>query len=322
MAEDPQDDFITLRISYRRPRLPPHVHYRLAIREALGLLEARGFAPDVIHAHYYIAGSTAVRLGKRLSVPVVISEHSSSFPAGAVTGRHLRRARRALERADLVCPVSAFLASAIARSGVQARTRVLTNTVDTKQFRPGPPTAKPADGPVRLAFAAILRAGKGLDDLLQALAGLDDGRGWHLDVVGDGPARQDMEALAIAHGIAHRVTFHGLLARAELAAVLRSADLFVLPSLAETQGAVLIEAMACGVPVLSTRVGGIPEIVGEESGTLVPASDPDKLRAALRSMLNQLGRYDGARIAQRAEERFGYAAVGRQLHDIYCEVAA
>src|SRR5439155_9657723 len=117
-------------------------------------LDEGGFRPSVIHAHYYLAGAVAVRIGRRLRVPVVISEHSSTFPAGTVSGIHVRRARFALESAALVCPVSRHLQEAIEAYGIDARFRVVPNTVDTEVFRPGPP--RTGGGAARIGYAAVL----------------------------------------------------------------------------------------------------------------------------------------------------------------------
>jgi L-malate glycosyltransferase len=322
LADGVQDGVRTIRLSYRRPPgALPHLHYRLGIRDALRRLAADGFRPDLVHGHYYVAGGMAVRLARRRGVPVVVSEHSSTFPAGRVTGHHRWRAKRTLERASLVCPVSSHLEEHIRAAGIRASFRVVPNTVDTDVFRPPEAGTRRAGDPVRLAFVAVIRRGKGLHELLDALAGIQ-AEPWALEVVGDGPARADAEALAASLGLGGQVRFRGALPKPEVAALLRRSDLFVLPSHAETQGVVLIEAMACGLPVLATRVGGIPEVVDDRSGMLVPPRDRAALGSALRSMLGDLDRFDRSAIAQRTHERFGYPTVGRTLNEIYRDLIA
>jgi glycosyltransferase involved in cell wall biosynthesis len=322
LADGVQDGLRTIRLSYRRPPGPlPHAHYRLGIRAALRRLAADGFRPDIVHGHYYLAGGTAVRIGRRRGVPVVISEHSSTFPAANVTGLHRWRAKRTLERASLVCPVSSHLEEHIRATGIHPRSRVVANAVDTDVFRP--PIERPArrGDPIRLAFVAVIRAGKGLHELLRALAGIDERR-WRLDIAGDGPARGETERLAAELGLSKRVNFKGALTKPDVAALLQQSDLFVLPSHAETQGVVLLEAMACGLPVLATKVGGVPEIVDDRSGILVPPGDEEALSGALRRMFDEFERYDGRAIAEHAHSRFGYPAIGRRLSDIYLALIA
>lgn len=315
-----QDGVRTIRLSYRRPLGPlPHLHYRLALRDALRRLRADGFRPDVVHAHYYLAGGTAVRIARRRGIPIVISEHSSTFPAGQVRGHHRWRAKRALERATLVCPVSAHLEDHIRATGIEARFRVVPNAVDPGVFRPAARPARRAGAPAQLAFVAVIRRGKGLDELLQALATLRD-EPWLLEVAGGGPGRPQAELQAERLGLGRRVRFLGELAKQEVADLLRRSDVFVLPSHAETQGVAAIEATACGVPVIATRVGGLPEVVDGGSGVLVPVGSPRQLASALREAIGAPERYDREAIAQRAHERFGYANVGRQLSEIYHEL--
>jgi glycosyltransferase involved in cell wall biosynthesis len=316
LSDSEKDGLRIVRLSYRRPPGPlPHVHYRRGLRAAVRRLQETGFRPDVIHAHYFLAGAVAVRIGRRLSVPVVISEHSSTFPAGTVTGTHLRRARFAYRHAALVCPVSRHLQEAIEATGIEASFRIVPNTVDTEVFRPGPPS-----GGARIAYAAVLRPGKGLEELVRALRAVD--APWSLEVAGDGPARRGAERLAEELGIGERIHFHGALDRPALAELLRGCDLFALPSEAETQGVVLIEAMACGLPVVATEVGGVPEVVPADAGELVPPRDPDALAAALRRVIDGLNRFDRAAIARHAADRFGYEPVGRTLAEIYAELAS
>ena len=322
VEEERRDGLRTLRLSYRRPPGPlPHLGYRSGIREALGRLRATGFEPDLIHAHFFIAGATAVRLGRRLGVPVVISEHSSRFADGTLRGRDLRRARRALGGAAVVCPVSRYLADLIERAGVEARMSVVPNAVDAEVFAPGSRSPLSRDGVV-LAYAGHLIPGKGLDHLLRALAGAGLPGAWRLRIAGEGHARGELERLAGELGLAEHVEFAGALPKPRLAELLRGADLFVLPSLGETQGVVLIEAMACGLPVLATDAGGIPETVPDGAGVLVAAGAPDALRAGLTRALAMLERFDRVAISQAARRRFGYQAVAGLLGEVYEDALA
>ena len=323
LSDRVEDGIRTVRLSYRKPPAPlPHLQHRLGIRAALKRLAADGFRPDVVHAHYYLAGGMALRIARRRGVAALVSEHSSTFPAGTLGAFRLWRARRALGRAALVCPVSAHLERAIRAAGIEARFRIVPNTVDTDVFHPPADRARRVAGdPIRLAFVAVIRPGKGLDELLRALARID-APAWRLEVAGEGPARGDAERLAAELGLAHRVRFLGELPKVEVAELLRRSDLFVLPSHAETQGVVLIEAMASGLPVLATDVGGVPETVEPGSGVLVPPRDPEALEAGLRSLLQDPGRFDRAEIASQARDRFGYAAIGGILDDIYRDLIA
>jgi glycosyltransferase involved in cell wall biosynthesis len=157
---------------------------------------------------------------------------------------------------------------------------------------------------------------KGVDYLLRAVALLD---GVRLEIVGDGPLRADYERLAEELGIADRVDFEGFLPKPELAERMRRADLFALASRFENNPCVVLEALASGLPVVATRVGGLPELVDETSGILTAPRDPEDIARGIRAALE--GGFDRDSVAKRAVERWGRETIGRQLAEIYGSVA-
>jgi L-malate glycosyltransferase len=315
IAEERRDGLRTLRLRHRPsplaalPRLRG-LNYRRALRAALDRLER----PDVIHAHFFYVGAYGVRLGRERGIPVVLSEHSSAFPGGTVTGGLRRAAEVALGGAALVCPVSEHLREAIRASGFDVPMRVVPNPIDAAAF--APPARRPPGSPPVVVAVAGLTALKGIDALIDAIAATDA----RLVVVGDGEQRAALEAHAARRAVP--AEFRGEVPKAGVARALAEADLFALPSLGETHGVAFVEAIASGLPVLGTRVGGVPEIVGPDDGELVPPGDPAALAAALRRMLESLDRYDRAAIRERALRRFGYEPVADLWDAVYRSVAA
>ena len=145
----------------------------------------------------------------------------------------------------------------------------------------------PADRPW-LVCVAMMRSGDKLAsyrELAQALSPLTD-EGWHLLVAGDGPARP--QVLRVLEPIASRTTFTGLLARDEILELLSSADLYVWPAVNEALGMVFLEAQACGLPVVASAVGGVPQIVRHETtGLLAPPNEPSILSRYIRRLIQQ-----------------------------------
>ncbi|MCW5591130.1 MAG: glycosyltransferase family 4 protein [Burkholderiales bacterium] len=199
--------------------------------------------------------------------------------------------------------------------------------IDLERFRPGEPAKARAalgldpQGPL-IGIVATLRSWKGHRYLLEAFAGLA-GRGARLVVVGDGPQREALEALARELGIADRVRFAGN--QSDVAPWLQSLDLFCLPSYAnEGVPQALMQAMACGLPVISTPVGSIAEIVQDgDTGRLVQPEDAAALRAAIESLLA-----DGplrSRLATNARsaalQRFGEDRMVERMIDVFTAVA-
>jgi len=282
-----------------------------------------GFKPDVIHAHVYSAGVPAVLIGKRYGLPVVITEHSSGFPRRLIRGFGKLKAKFAFERADLVCPVSEDLRRHIEEYGIRARFRVVPNVVDTSLFAPADSVPTRENNRKRLLLVAALIPIKGVSCLLEALARLREKRDdFALDIVGDGPNRTEYEELTYKLGLRDVVRFQGLKTKQEVARFMQRCDFFVLPSLFETFGVTLIEAMACGKPVIASDIGGPKEIVTEKVGKLVPPGDSETLAEAVDYMLDHYREYDPEKIVQYVRQRYSYQAVGKECDRVYRSVTS
>jgi L-malate glycosyltransferase len=291
--------------------------YFWSIWRSFRQLVDEGFKPDIIHVHVYDAGGPAVFLGKLNRIPVVVTEQFSSLPRRLLGRLDLAKAWLAFRWAHVVIPVSQALQGAIERYGFHARFRVIPNVADTTLFSP-PSDSRGDVNPKRLLFVGQLIPVKGVPDLLRALALLRQKRmDWHLDIVGEGAAREEYERLAADLALCDKVTFHGLKTRQQVADFMRRADLYVLSSLWENCSTSAAEALATGVPVLATRCGGTEEFVGKEVGSLVPPGDPSALCEGLDHMLDNLRAYSRSQIAQYARDRFSPEVVGAQLHAVY-----
>jgi glycosyltransferase involved in cell wall biosynthesis len=331
--EDAVEDGIrTLRVRYRRPRLRPLAmgFQLLGMLAALWRLRREGWRPDIVHAHVYQAAPPALILGRLSRAPVAITEHFTGFQRGLVTGYERTLARMSFERADVVAPVSEELAARLRTLAPRATIEVVPNVVDTAAFAPPGEARERSDASTRpgvhkspsvtgarLLNVAALAEKKGHRFLLAALAELPDAT---LDLIGGGELRGELERQTVALGIGDRVRFLGEQPKQEVARLMREADLFVLPSLAENLPVVLIEAQASGLPAVATRVGGVPELVDGSAGTLVPAGDPSALAAAIRDSLAHGADFDPAALAARARERYGYDAICARWTEIYARL--
>lgn len=306
---------------WRRPLPgPTAIPYSWSTIRACHRIMASGFRPDLIHAHVFYAGVPAVILGAIHRIPVVISEHWSAFPRKRLNSRAILLARFAFQRAKAVLPVSYALQEALESYHIKANYQVVPNVVDTSLFFPPAKDGRP-NGDKRLLCVARMdpRHNKGHPVLFRALVQLQRQRtDWHLDLVGDGPAQTEYETMVHDLGLTGKVAFHGLKPKPEVAEFMRRADVFVLPSLWENLPCVLIEALASGLPIVSTETGGIPEIVDAESGILVPPGDANKLAVALDRMMSLLDEFDRQAIAKKAT-RYSSESVGSLIHAIYDE---
>jgi len=319
-VEDVEDDeFAAVRVRY--PASPAAVSYAANVAAAAiayRQLHRRGFNPDVIHAHFFLAGAPAVLLGRLLRKPVVVTEQWSVFlPDDPMTlSRPMQHvARFTYEHAAVVMPVSAALRDGIRATGARADFRVVPNVVDAARFHPDGPRPAHHDPP-RLIGVGNLYEAKGWDDLLDALAVIrEHGRGFHLDLFGGGVLQEELEAQVARLGLGDVVTFHGWRSKEEVAARLRESDLFVITSRYDSNPCALIEALASGVPAVGTSVGGIPEVITDGMGILVEGRRPEEIAAAVETALDS--DWDRALIASTARDRYGPERIGREFAAAY-----
>lgn len=315
------DEFPTWRVSYPYSPLPLSMALHL-VAAWLGWRAARkiGFEPDLIHAHFFLAGAPAVLLGKLHSKPVLVTEQWSIFirPDSTELTPALRRiARFTFERADRVLPVSEALLHGIESRGIHGRFTIVPNVVDTELFKPG------AERNGRLLAAGLLVRAKGYEFLLEAIRLLAaSGRDAQVDIAGDGVLRADLERLAEEKGIAGRVRFLGVVSKPEVARMMSESALFVMASRFDNNPCVIIEALASGLPVVATAVGGIPEMIDGSSGRLARGEDPASIAAEIATALDELDTYDRPAIAEAARRRYGREQIGETFATLYRDALA
>ncbi|HEX8939666.1 MAG TPA: glycosyltransferase [Candidatus Limnocylindrales bacterium] len=293
-----------------------------AVRAGAVELEAAGGRFDLVHAHVTLpSGPAAVALGRRLGVPVILTEHASDFAMHLDGPGKRRLARAALRAVNAVLAVSPSLAEAIRAFEPSIAPRIVPNVVPTGFFSPaqeGPPAAPSAPpGRARLLSVGLFTPRKGFADLVRAAARLvEAGRDVELVLAGDGPERTPLEALA-AKLLPGRVRFPGLLEPQAVRDAMRWCDVFVLASRRESFGVVLAEAMACGRPVVATRSGGPEWVVEPGTGLLVAPGDVAELARAIGSVLDGGTGLDADVIRARAVARFGEAAFLEAVGAVY-----
>ena len=315
--------FPVRRFRAERFAVMPHGLAILAPSMALAALEA---TPDVIHAHSYgyfptFSGAFAELMR---GTPLVITPHSD--PGGASLSKRLfDRVIPALtiRRADRVIALTSVEAEHLRRLGVRPeRIRIIPNGVDLSEFA-GLPTRQPNGQEANLLFVGrCYPRQKGLEYLVRAIALLPSRRTVKLSIIGeDWGGVENLRLLSRAQGVERQVTFRGPLTRGEVIRAFASTDVFVLPSLFEPFGIVLLEAMAAGVPVVASRVGGIVEVVEDErTGLLVPPADPTALAGALERLISDpsLRRVMGAEARRRAS-RYSWDLVVPRIVEVYRE---
>ncbi|WP_090067075.1 glycosyltransferase [Lentzea flaviverrucosa] len=281
-----------------------------------------GDAPDLVHAHHWTSGFAAVLGARHSGIPVVQSYHALEGGDSTTYERLVGR------EAACVIATSGHEANELARLGVR-RSKISTAPwgVDLRAFTPNGPSA-PRNGMPRILTVGGLAPHDGVDDLINALTTVN----WAELVVAGGPSGSTPDAnlvrlreLAGRRGVAHRVTFLGRVPHADVPALLRSADVVACPQWHEPFGIVPIEAMACGVPVVASAVGGLTEtVVHGVTGVHVPPREPRALARALRSLLsNEVQRQEMSCAAEdRARVRYDWQRIALEVGRAYQRVGA
>jgi len=203
---------------------------------------------------------------------------------------------------------------------------MVENGVDLARFS-ARKVVSPDPGPVRFAFVGRLIDLKAVDLLIEALGRIAGEHDVSLDVFGDGTERPKLEALTEKLGLSERVRFHGFVAQADLPAKLLETDGLILPSLRECGGAVVLEAMSLGLPVIATDWGGPPDYVDEGCGILIKPDSPQQLVADLADAMRKLAGSPelrerlGARGYDKVRESFDWERKVDRMIELYESVA-
>lgn len=320
-----EDGIRTIRVKYRISPIPKTTYliYLWSMISIFRKLVKDGFKPNIIHINIYSAAMPWIIIGKVYGIPIIITEHFTEILKMELKGFKKIQLKLIMNRADMVLPVSESLKKALGEYGVKTKINVIPNTVDVKAFNSPLSTPGAENKRKKFLFIGFLNPRKGVSYLLEALSIVKQKRSdFALDILGDGPERDKLKQLASKLGLQGIVKFHGFVNQATKVDLLKRSVFFVLPSSWENFGVVLIEAMACGKPVIATARGGPREIVTREVGILAPPEDVNALADAIDYMLDHHAEYSSEAIARYACARFSLQAVGRALNDIYRELVS
>ncbi|MFB9473868.1 glycosyltransferase [Nonomuraea salmonea] len=282
--------------------------------------------PDIVHAHFWMSGQAALQAAGGL--PVVQTFHALGTvkrrwqgEADTSPAHRIDTEREIGKRADAVLATCSDEVSELCAMGIpEQRVSVVPCGVDLEAFRPDGPVAPRTDGPMVLSIGRMV-ARKGVDTLIRAMRQLPDAE---LVIAGGGPGDEEaarLRDLADGYGMGHRVHVIGSVPRRHVPALMRAADVVVTVPWYEPFGMVPVEAMACGVPVVASAVGGHLDTVAG-CGVLVPPRRPRALARALKDVLGDPRRRAeiGAAGARRARERYGWPRVAELTEAVYTQV--
>ena len=307
----------TIRVYYKKSKskIKSILRYFKANRQALRRLPK----PDIIHVHV-LTRLGLIALWQKIfhGTPYIITEHWSRYLPGNNFSGCLRKlaTKIVVRHASTVTTVTENLAQAMQNHGLRnSNYIVLPNVVDTNLF-----TIHPHDNaiPRIIHISCFEDKSKNISGLLKSLKILKDkGICFEAILIGDGMDFEAMKQQAESLQLNDKVTFAGLLQGKDLVDILASGDSLVLSSNYENMPVVILEALACGLPIVSTKVGGISEIVNDSNGILVPPQNPERLADAMETMLQKYHNYNADALREGIIKKFSNESVGKLLNIIY-----
>jgi glycosyltransferase involved in cell wall biosynthesis len=281
-------------------------------------------AMDIVHLNILMkAGLFAWRLKKKYKLPYILTEHWTGYDKESKNGyRQQSRLYKFLSKkiyrnCVYPLPVTHDLGEKMNSLMGEKTFKAIPNVVDTQFFYPD---IEHKNFKTRFIHASTLGYHKNIQGLLNATRKLYQQRkDFELYILG--PASVNLIHQAEDYGLADScIFFAGQVSYHEVSEHIRKADAMVMFSRYENLPCVILEALTCGLPVISTDVGGIREVINDDNGILIPSEDEDALLQAMNRMLDSKEKYNRQKIASDAKNKFSYEVVGKQFDEIYKEV--
>lgn len=304
-------------------RLPIDIKSRLFKRKLFKLyrkiVKERG-VPDIIHIHSSVlAGYGGICLGNRYKIPVVITEHSSAFLQNNFKYDQKKLVTKCLNESDCIIAVSNGLKENILKYTENPEIRVIPNIIDIDRFS----ILNSNEESDKFTFLTVcyLNKNKGLDVLLKAFAlKYKNKEKFELVIGGDGYEKENLINLTHILQIEKQVKFLGPLTREQVNLEMNKANCFVLPSRFETFGVVLIEALSCGLPIISTKTSGPLDIVNKSNGILVDIENVNQLALAMDKIYKNYNTYIKDDIRKNCINMYSEKNIISKIKDIYITI--
>lgn len=282
--------------------------------------------PDIVHLHVPVkAGLLALYLKRKYQLPFVVTEHWAIYNTVApnnFNSRHLwfkQLTRRVFSKASAFFPVSEELGEAVNKMVTTVPFSVIRNAVNTAYFR-HQERDRADENNFHFLHASTMGYQKNAEGILRVFSRLHS-KHPHVRLLMIGGLRPDLEAQYSTLVEASALVFGGIVSYELVAQYMQQADAFVLFSRHENMPCVIQESLCCGLPVISTKVGGIPEVISDNNGILINM-DEDELFLAMEKMLTTSSNYKKEEIAAKASSLYSYESIGHQIVDNYRKILA
>lgn len=274
--------------------------------------------PDIIHVHSALYGGLVAReIKKKFNIPFVITEHSSAVLQGELRKHDIPILKEVYNDADYIISVGEALKKSIGKYSF-SKVEVIPNIVDVNRF-----SIDIAKKNKDFTFISIchLKENKNVDLTIKALKEVSKTiTNIKLLIVGDGPEKEKLINLSKESGINNIIEFLGAISREELSEYINKADAFVLPSKYETFGIAYIEALACGLPIITSKCGGPEDFFSGEIGYMIPNTNVNELKNAMINMINNINKFDPNNLRAYVKDRFSKEVVAGKVINVYSNV--
>lgn len=281
------------------------------------IIENKHGRPDLMHSHYLRISYLSLDIKRETNIPWVITEHWSEINKERLPLEVAKMGSEVYKEADLVIAVSNALSRRIKQHfNIDAKT--IFNMVPSEFFKI--PSVKPNKNTFTFVSVGSLKPIKGHVNLISAFTNAFKGQEVILKIVGGGPQKKELEQMITALNIEKQIILTGPQSSSSVQELLNNANAFALASNSETFGVVFIEAMAKGLPVVTTKCGGPEEFINSINGVLVDVGDVDALSKALLKVKNNIEEYDGKVISEWAWSNFSEESIATRITTEYLKI--
>ncbi|MDW2113372.1 glycosyltransferase [Vibrio sp. 1731] len=286
------------------------------------LVETEWGRPDVIHAHVSLpAGFGAGKLGKKIGVPTVVTEHYSGFESDM---RYPWRLRKLLN--EMVKDVSVFsavsqgFADRIRKTGLNTEIKILENPINCNYFS-GERVEEP--GVLRLVTIATSNPIKGVDILLKALERIDTEKvNWRLTIIGDFDKSKGYELFFKKQAFRERIIITGKVPKNEVRKRFLNSDVYIVSSRSETANVSMLEAMSCGVPVITTSCGGPESLLTDKVSIVVKRAHEKELHEAIMKLQEKKLKFEATIVKQFVKDNYSTEVMANKISNLYSDIVS
>lgn len=301
-------------------KLLSHYRWFFLFKKAINRYLDKYGEPDIVHVHVPVkAGLFALWLKRKYGIPYVITEHwgiYNSIEVNNYAGKSRafkQLTRNVFKNADIFHSVSYFLAAGVNKLVLRINSHIIPNATDTDFFY----YKEKENNVFRFIHVSNMAPLKNAEGILRSFQSLlDQNNNVELVIVGD--TDNSLREYAMKLNLPGKaVSFRREMPYQEVAAEMQKADCFILFSNIENSPCVIGEALCCGLPVIVTDVGGVPELVNETNSVLIKPKDEKALTSAMQQIMIGYAAYDRKKIAEEASNKFSYSVIGKRFDEVY-----